>query len=94
MKMTMHIDETVLEEVMETFGYETKTDAVNGALKEMVRKKKLKEMLKHGLGLTPEELKDSIYPGYDPIALRAAEIPTDYRAGDGDGDGDGEPDPR
>ncbi len=88
MKMTMHIDEAILEEVMETFGFETKTDAVNTALREMVRKKKLKAMLKNGLGLTPEELKDSIYPGYDPIALRVADTPTDYNAGDG------EPDPR
>ena len=43
MKMTMHIDEDVLAEVIETFGYVSKTDAVNGALKEMIRKKKLQE---------------------------------------------------
>ena len=88
MKMTMHIDEAVLEEVMETFGFETKTDAVNTALREMVRKKKLKEMLKNGLGLTPEELKNSVDPDYDPIALRVADTPSDYLTGDG------KPDPR
>ncbi len=34
MKMTMHIDETILAEVMAKYGFETKTDAVNFALKE------------------------------------------------------------
>jgi len=75
MKMTMHINEAVLEEVMETFGYETKTDAVNSALKEMIRIKKLREFGKTGLGFTPEELKDSLEPGYDPMDYRRVAEP-------------------
>ena len=55
MKMTMHIDEKILEEVMDTFGCVTKTDAVDFALRELVRKRKLREFGKTGLGLTPEE---------------------------------------
>lgn len=73
--MTMHIDEALLEEVMETFGCVTKTEAVDFALKELVRKKKLQAYAKTGLGFTPEELKASVLPGYDVIALRVAEMP-------------------
>lgn len=78
MKMTMHINEAILEEVMETYGYETKTDAVNAALNEMVRRHKLREFGKHGLGLTKDELKNCLFPGYDPMALRVAEHPSGY----------------
>ena len=46
MKMTMHIDEVVLEEVMVNYDFETKTDAVNFALKELDRLKKLRKMRK------------------------------------------------
>jgi hypothetical protein len=77
MKMTMHIDEKVLAEVMEVFGFETKTDAVNTALKEMIRKRKLREMMKSGMGLKKGEYAGGLVPGYDPLALRAAEMPKD-----------------
>ena len=75
MKMTMHIDEGLLEEVMETYGCATKTDAVDFALKEVMRKKRLREYAKTGLGLTPAELKASVDPDYDLMALRVAETP-------------------
>ena len=75
MKMTMHIDEKILEEVMDTFGCVTKTDAVDFALRELVRKRKLREFGKTGLGLTPEELGNAVIPGYDPLSLRCAEPP-------------------
>jgi Arc/MetJ family transcription regulator len=73
MKMTMHIDETILDEVMEAYGCTSKTEAVDFALRELLRKRKLREFGKSGLGLTPEELADAVLPGYDPLALRAAE---------------------
>ena len=75
MKMTMHIDEKILDEVMDTFGCVTKTDAVDFALRELVRKRKLREFGKTGLGLTPDELANAFYPDYDPMALRVAESP-------------------
>ena len=75
MKMTMHIDEKILEEVMDTFGCVTKTDAVDFALRELVRKRKLRAFGKTGLGLTPDELANAVIPGYDPLALRCAEPP-------------------
>lgn len=84
MKMTMHIDEAALSEVIEMFGCESKTEAVNFALKEVVRRKKLRARLKAGMGLTPEELKNVIEPGYDPLALRVAEPPKGYEPGSAD----------
>ena len=75
MKMTMHIDAKLLDEVMDTFGCVTKTDAVDFALRELVRKRKLREFGKTGLGLTPDELANAVLSGYDPLALRCAEPP-------------------
>jgi len=76
--MTMHIDEVLLEEVMEKYGLETKTDAVNFALKELDRRKKLRAFMREGLGFTSEELKASVDPDYDLDALQVAETPTKY----------------
>lgn len=80
MKMTMHIDEELLARVMETHGYETKTDAVEGALREMDRKFQLAEYGRKGLGLTPEELGNAVDPDYDLMALRVADMPAKYYA--------------
>lgn len=75
MKMTMHIDEAALDEVMKVYGCVSKTEAVDFALKELIRKKKLRAFAKTGLGLTPEELSGGLYPDYDVLALRVAETP-------------------
>jgi hypothetical protein len=66
MKMTMHIDEALLKRVMDTYELETKTDAVEFALRELDRKARLKKFMKEGLGLTAEEMREGIYPGYNP----------------------------
>ncbi len=86
MKMTMHIDEVALAEVIEMFGCESKTEAVNFALKEVVRRKKLTACLKKGTGMTPEEIRASVVPGYDPTRLRVAEPPFDNTHGTGSAD--------
>jgi hypothetical protein len=78
MKMTMHIDEKLLASVMEEYGFESKTEAVEKALWEMDRRAKLARFAKEGLGLTPEELANSVDPDYDPIALRVMELPPDF----------------
>lgn len=75
--MTMHIDEALLADVMATFGCESKTDAVDFALRELVRRRRLREY-RNGIGLTPEELENAVFPGYDPLALRVAETPPQY----------------
>jgi hypothetical protein len=86
MKMTMHIDEVLLNRVIEEYGYASKTEAVEMALRELDRKKRFQELGKKGLGLTPEELANAVYPGYDPknpsdfhpASSRVAETPEEY----------------
>jgi len=73
MKMTMHIDEALLDRVVEKFGCTSKTEAVEMALKEMDRKSRFQEMVKAGLGLSPEELKNAVDPDYDVMGTRVAE---------------------
>jgi hypothetical protein len=73
MKMTMHIDEDVLTEVMKTTGLKSKTKAVAFALNEMARKAKLKAVLNKGLGLSPYELKNL----FDPASLATMAVAED-----------------
>jgi hypothetical protein len=75
MKMTMHIDEGILERVMKWTGASSKTEAVDLALKEMDRKARLAEFGKSGLGLTRAELMEAVDPSYDLVSLRLAESP-------------------
>ncbi len=72
MKMTMHINAALLARVMKDYEFPSKTEAVEAALLEMDRQMRLREFRKNGLGLTSEELTDSVYPDYDPDALRGA----------------------
>jgi Bacterial antitoxin of type II TA system, VapB len=69
MKMTMHIDEALLKRVIEEYGYESKTEAVEMALRELDRKARFRRFGMEGLGLSAEEWKDAIEPGYDPKNL-------------------------
>lgn len=78
MKMTMHIDEALLNRVIERFGFSSKTEAVEMALREMDRKARFKEVVSKGIGLTPEEMKDAVDPDYDVLSMRAAESSVRY----------------
>jgi Arc/MetJ family transcription regulator len=82
MKMTMHIDEDVLDRVMKVTGAKTKTQAVEIALTEMARRHKLKELFNAGLGLTPDELKAEFAPtaadALDSHGLMVAEPKAPY----------------
>lgn len=49
MKMTLHIDENLLAEVMESHEFETKTEAIDFALRDLDRRKKLRAFMKRGL---------------------------------------------
>lgn len=82
MKMTMHIDEKLLDSVIEEYGYESKTEAVDSALRELNRRAKLRRFLSEGLGLTEEELKEAVDPEYDPTSLRVAEHRGRYGSAD------------
>ena len=80
--MTMHIDEKLLNSVIEEYGFESKTEAVDSALREMNRRAKLRRFMSEGLGLTEEELKESVDPDYDPMSLRVAEPSGSYGSTD------------
>jgi Arc/MetJ family transcription regulator len=81
MKMTMHIDEALLERVMEAHGCESKTEAVDMALREMARKAGFRAMVAAPSPFTAAELKAAVEPSYDVAALRAAEPRAVYKAG-------------
>jgi Arc/MetJ family transcription regulator len=69
MKMTMNIDEDVLTEVMEITGAKTKTAAVEMALTEMARRRKLGKALRELAEIPGEEMA----AGYDFTAADARE---------------------
>ena len=68
MKMTMHIDEDVLDRVMKITGAKTKRAAVEIALKDMARRHKMKELFSKDIGLTPDEWRDAFDPKSYPEA--------------------------
>lgn len=82
MKMTMHIDEEVLDRVMKITGAPTKRAAVEMALNNLARRHKMKELFRDGLGLSAEELRAAVdpasYPEFDRPAALVAEAPAPY----------------
>jgi Arc/MetJ family transcription regulator len=78
MKMTMHIDEALLKRVMDDYGYDSKTEAVEMALHELDRKTRFRELGKAGMGMTPKELGDAVDPNYDLTSSRVDETPSKY----------------
>ena len=79
-KMTMHIDEALLARVMVAHGCESKTEAVDMALREMARKAEFRAMVAAASPFSPAELRAAVEPSYDVAALRAAEPKADYKA--------------
>lgn len=78
MKMTMHIDDGLLARVMAATGADSKTKAIDLALREMDRRAKLATLAAEGLGLGPDELKEAVDSTYDLEALRKRETPVTY----------------
>ena len=78
MKMTLHIDDDLLDRVMTSTGASSKTMAVDLALREMDRRCKLSKLASEGLGLGPNELRDAVDPAYDLPAMRKSERPFTY----------------
>ena len=78
MKMTMNIDDDLLGRVMKHFGVESKTRAVELALREMDRRSELVRLCTTGLGLSADELKESFDSSYDLEKLRSLEKPVHY----------------
>jgi hypothetical protein len=78
MKMTMHIDEGLLDRVMAATGASSKTAATDLALREMDRRTELKRLAERGLGLSAAELKEVFDPAYDLPKMRSTETPVTY----------------
>jgi Arc/MetJ family transcription regulator len=75
-KMTMFIDEMLLERVRKLTGLKTKTETVEFALRETERKSKLGKFLNRRKAMN---WKGSVDPAYDLMALRLAEKAGKYR---------------
>ena len=78
MKMTMHIDDGLLDRVMAATGASSKTKAIDLALREMDRRHTLTKLASEGLGLSPSELKETVDPAYDLDEVRRRETPVKY----------------
>ena len=65
----MHIDEALLKRVVDDYGYGSKTQSVEMAMRELGPKTRFHRLATEGLGLTHEEWENAIYPGYDPKIL-------------------------
>jgi Arc/MetJ family transcription regulator len=78
MKMTMHINEDILDEVVKITGVASKTKAVETALTELVRRNRLKTKLSKGLGLTASELKEAWEDPFPEESAKVAEPPAKY----------------
>ena len=79
MKITLNMDDELLERVMARTGAPTKTEAIHMALREMDRRANLVEVLREGTGASREELRVMFDADSDPDSLRAAEPLTPYR---------------
>ena len=67
MKITINMDDELLDSVMAITGASTKTEAIHIALKDIVRRAKLLNVLKGGMGLSPDELRNAFDPASDPM---------------------------
>ena len=76
--MTMYIDDDLLARVMEATGTNSKTKAVDLALREMDRRARLFKLSAAGLGLSAAELKDALDPAYRLEKMREKETPIHY----------------
>ena len=85
MKMTMHIDEDLLKRVMDDYGYESKTEAVEMALRELDRKARFRRFGNRGPGLDGRRMGRRGFPrippknlaAYDPLSSKVAENPNE-----------------
>ena len=83
MKLTLNIDDELLDRVQRSTGAKTKTEAIHNALQEMDRRHRLLEVLRSDeISLSAEELTNAWEdPGVDEeVTARAAEEPAKYAA--------------
>lgn len=75
MKITLNIDDGLLARVMTATGINSKTKAIDFALREIDRRHELKRMLSTNLGFTEKEIINAFDTSYDVMGLRVAETP-------------------
>jgi len=73
MKLTINVDDALLDRVVKATGSSTKTEAITHALREVDRRARLLTLLRDGLGASPEELSGLFEQASDPSSLRVAE---------------------
>jgi hypothetical protein len=78
MRLTLNIDGDLLDRVVKSTGSKTKTAAIHHALEEIDRRNRLHELLKEGLGLSPEELENMFDPASISDHLMVAEDSEPY----------------
>ena len=78
-KLTINLDDALMDRVMKITGATTKTEAIHFALREVDRKARLIDVLREGLGADPDELRSMFDEASDPGTLRVAEPSAPYR---------------
>jgi Arc/MetJ family transcription regulator len=61
-RTTMNLDAELVKEAREVLHTKNTTDTVHGALREVVRRERLKRLAARDWGITPEELKEMRRP--------------------------------
>jgi hypothetical protein len=83
MKLTINVDDALLDRVVKVTGASTKTEAITHALREVDRRARLVALLREGTGATPEELTGLFEQASDPGSLRVAETSGRYGSSGG-----------
>ena len=78
MKITMNIDDALLERVMALSGAKTKTAAVDYALREVERREVRMKLLREGMEIEKRLEGSAFFPSYDVMAARIAEKEARY----------------
>ena len=78
-KITLNVDDALLDRVVETTGAKTKTAAIDFALREVDRRARLTKVLARGSSVSGDDLTKLFDPKSDPATLRAAEDQANYR---------------
>lgn len=79
MKITLNVDDALLDRVINSTGAKTKTAAIDYALREVDRRAKLTKALARGSGLSEEDLATIFDPSSDPAKMRVAEDSSGYK---------------
>lgn len=78
MKITLNVDPVLLRRAQEIAGTESKTAAIDLALRDFVQRGSLLAALEDANKFSPEEWGAALDPDYDVIATRVAETAATY----------------